>query len=134
MRGSAVRVRAAVLAAVAAVAAASLPAAAQLSCDALKGQIDARVRASGITRFTLTVVDAAASAPGKVVGSCERGARKIVYLASDGKPPPASVTGPASSAAAAAASASGHVKSPDDEPIITECRDGSISMVGICPK
>ena len=57
------------------------PARAAGNCDELLAQIDAKVRAAGVTRFTLTDVAADAAVNGKVVGTCERGSRKIVYQA-----------------------------------------------------
>jgi len=78
------------------------------NCDAIRDQIDAKIRAAGVARFSLTVVDAASSAPGRNVGSCERGSRKILYV-QEGKP----------------AAAGG---------VITECKDGSVSSNGECKK
>lgn len=77
------------------------------NCDTIRAEVDAKVRRSGVTNFTLRVVDAAAKAPGKVVGTCELGSKKILY-------------------SAASAPAGG-------ERILTECRDGSVSY-GDCPK
>lgn len=51
------------------------------NCDEIKAQIDAKVRAAGVSQFTLSVVDADDPAAGKVVGRCDRGSKKIVYLA-----------------------------------------------------
>jgi Protein of unknown function (DUF1161) len=81
------------------------------TCDEIRARIDARIRASGVAAFTLAIVDAAASAPGRSVGNCDRGAKKIVYLQS-GK-------------GSAAREAPG---------MITECRDGSVSVGGDCRK
>ncbi|WP_127999570.1 DUF1161 domain-containing protein [Piscinibacter defluvii] len=77
------------------------------NCDTLREQIDAKVRASGVSNFTLQVVDAQAKVAGKVVGSCELGTRKIVYS-----------QGPAAAASTAR---------PRDGKILTECRDGSVT-------
>jgi len=74
------------------------------TCDALRAQIDSKIRSAGVERFTLAVVEAAASAPGKVVGTCDRGAKKIVYLRGQ------------------------------DEGVLTECKDGSVSVGGRCGK
>ncbi len=69
---------------------AALPAAAaDDNCEAIRDQIEARVRGSGVQRFSLAVVDAAASAPGRVVGSCARGSRKILYTVAAGASGPA---------------------------------------------
>ena len=51
-----------------------------LSCEALKKEIAAKVEASGVKNYTLTIV-----APGevkegdKVVGSCDGGTKRIIY-------------------------------------------------------
>lgn len=79
------------------------------NCDAIRAQIDAKVRASGVADFALTVVDADAKAEGKVVGSCALGARKIVYTRT-----PGTAAAPAPTAAAGAR-------------VLTECRDGSVT-------
>jgi hypothetical protein len=91
------------------------------NCDALRQQIDDRIRAAGVAAYTVTVANAAASAPGKVVGQCAQGRRKIVYqridvadVAASGRP------------AAPAARAS--------MPVLTECKDGSVSVGGDCTK
>lgn len=68
----------------------SLPLFAHASCDAVKSDIDAKIKASGVSSFSLNVVDAdqADKSEGKVVGHCE-GSKAIVYsrgssAASDG--------------------------------------------------
>ena len=91
------------------------PAHAALACDQLRSEIEAKIISGGMTRFSLTVVDANAPATGKVVGSCEQGSRKIVYApqaAAPGAVPPAPPAG--------------------RERILTECRDGTVSMGGSC--
>ncbi len=93
------------------------------NCDAIRDQIDAKIRAAGVARFTLTVVDAAASAPGRNVGSCERGSKKIVYV-QEGKAEGAAA--PASAAPRPAARPAGGM--------VTECKDGSVSTSGDCKK
>ena len=55
------------------------PAWAAKSCDELKGEIDAKIQGHGVKSYTLDVVDAAAEAQGKVVGTCDGGKKKIVY-------------------------------------------------------
>jgi len=76
--------------------------AAPSTCDALREQIEAKIRAAGVAQFSVTVIDAAASAPGKVVGTCERGTRRIVY----------------------------HRHRGGDEGILTECKDGTVVRDG----
>lgn len=60
--------------------AAVAPAWAQKSCDELKTEIDAKLVANAVAGYTLEVVEAdKVDAQSKVVGSCEGGAKKIVY-------------------------------------------------------
>lgn len=104
-----------------ALAAACLPARAA-GCDELRQSIEARIRANGVESFTVTVVDAAASAPGKVVGTCEQQRKKLVYLRGAAvAPAPASAPAAASSARSAPA-------------VITECADGRVITQGTCKK
>ena len=89
-------------------------------CDTLRTQIEAKIRAAGVMQFSLVVVDAGAAAAGKTVGSCDRGAKKIVY---------------AQSAAAGASSPPRPAPArPTRAPILTECRDGSVSVGGDCKR
>jgi hypothetical protein len=48
-------------------------------CEELKGEIDAKIKKNGVAKFTLDIVDASAQSDGKVVGTCDGGAKKIVY-------------------------------------------------------
>lgn len=95
------------------------------NCDSIRAQIDTRIRATGVADFALTTVDTASTAPGKVVGSCALGSKKIVYLQA----------GSAAGRPAAAASATNRQPAkPGNETIITECKDGSVSRGGDCKK
>ena len=90
-------------------AVAQTPAPPSDNCDAIRTGIDARIRASGVTAFSLSVVAADARVTGKVVGTCALGTRKIVY-STDGAPPSVA---------------------PKPKPaarILTECKDGSVTM------
>jgi hypothetical protein len=49
------------------------------SCDDLKSEIDAKIKAKGASTYTLEVVATGSAAEGKVVGTCEGGTKKIVY-------------------------------------------------------
>ncbi|MDY7567287.1 DUF1161 domain-containing protein [Pseudomonas sp. RTC3] len=49
------------------------------SCDDLKSEIDAKIKAKGASTYTLEVVAKGSAADGKVVGTCERGTKEIVY-------------------------------------------------------
>jgi hypothetical protein len=105
------------------------PPPADSNCEPLQAQIDARIRASGVARFSLTTVPADAPVPGKVVGSCDRGRRKIVYLPADAAE---AATGSASRTAAPAARPPAAASRA--EPILTECKDGTVSLGGDCRK
>lgn len=48
-------------------------------CEAVKSQIEAKVKGHGVKAYTLDVIDAAGVKDQKVVGSCEGGKKKIVY-------------------------------------------------------
>ena len=48
-------------------------------CEELKAEIDAKIKKNGVSKFTLDIVDANAQSDGKVVGTCDGGAKKIVY-------------------------------------------------------
>jgi len=105
-----------------------------IGCDELRSSIDARIRATGVGNFSLSVVAASATAPGSVVGSCELGTKKIVYakgspgsasLAPDkpvAMPVPKPVPAPAAQPKAAGAA------------MITECDDGTSVTHGECKK
>ena len=49
------------------------------SCDELKGEIEAKIKKNGVDKFSLDIVEKDAQAEGKVVGTCDGGAKKIVY-------------------------------------------------------
>lgn len=80
------------------------------NCDSIRTGIDAKIRASGASGYTLAVVATDAKIDGKVVGSCERGTKKIVYA----------IGAPASA--------------PQEAPILTECKDGTVTRGGDCKK
>jgi hypothetical protein len=86
------------------------------TCEELRARIEARIAENGVSRFTVTTVDAAAPADGQVVGTCERGSKKIVYLQHSGGAGAAPATAPARRSDA----------------ILTECRDGTVSVGGNC--
>ena len=49
------------------------------SCEELKTEIDAKLKAKGVTGYTLEIKAASEVKDEKVVGSCEGGTKKIVY-------------------------------------------------------
>ncbi len=89
----------------------------QNNCDAIRAQIEAKIRGSGVVGFTLQIVEADAKLTGKVVGTCDLGTKKIVYNPSAG---PASAGTPPKA------------KAPEER-ILTECRDGTVTY-GECKK
>jgi hypothetical protein len=92
------------------------------NCEALRTQIESKIAASGVTRFTVTTVDANAEAAGQVVGSCELGSKKIVYQREGAPAPDAALPGTPSAPRAGG------------ERILTECKDGTVSVGGDCKK
>ena len=92
------------------------PASAAGNCDALRAQIEAKIAASGVANFTVTTVEAGAASgtQGKVVGTCEMGAKSIVYQQLDS--PTTSAT----------------VSRPKKDVVLTECKDGSVLANGDC--
>lgn len=89
------------------------------SCEDIRAQIDAKVRASGVNDFSLAILDADAPSSGRVVGSCELGTKKIVYERSASGQPQQQTPQQAR-------------PKPKSSPIITECKDGSVSVGGDC--
>jgi hypothetical protein len=49
------------------------------SCEELKAEITAKLDAKGISNYSLEIVDKGAAAGGKIVGTCEKGSKQIVY-------------------------------------------------------
>lgn len=96
------------------------------NCEPIRAQIDAKYRAGGIQNFSLTIVDAAASAPGKVVGSCGNGSKRILF-ATPGQPGTPAAPPPAAPPPVTAPRSAG------EKPILTECKDGTVSY-GNCKK
>jgi hypothetical protein len=105
------------------------------NCEALRAQIESKIGAAGVTRFAVLTVDADAPVSGQVVGSCELGTKKIVYQREAGPAPaPAPGSSPAPGSAPAAGPAAEPPSSPDDGPILTECKDGTVSVGGDCKR
>jgi hypothetical protein len=57
-------------------------------CEELKAEIAKKVEANGVKAYSLEIVptEKADGAEGKVVGSCEGGAKKIVYRRGEAAP------------------------------------------------
>jgi outer membrane lipoprotein-sorting protein len=49
------------------------------SCEELKAEIDAKMKANGVKSYTFHIVAANEAVEGQVVGTCEGGQKKIVY-------------------------------------------------------
>jgi hypothetical protein len=97
------------------------------TCESIRAQIDQKIRATGTADFTLTTVPAESIAAGKLVGTCDLGTKKILYTR----------VGPAGSAPAVAAAPAvkpNRAKAAGSEPMLTECKDGSMSVGGDCKK
>jgi hypothetical protein len=91
------------------------PAFGAATCEDLQKSIEARIRANGVATFAVIPVDAASSAPGQVVGTCDQGRKKLLYVRG----------------AAASASAK---QNPAASAVITECADGRVLTEGTCKK
>lgn len=48
-------------------------------CEALKADIESKLKAKGVSKYVLDIVATAEVTEGRVVGSCDGGAKKIVY-------------------------------------------------------
>ncbi|WP_372658653.1 DUF1161 domain-containing protein [Hydrogenophaga sp.] len=111
-------------------------------CEPIRAKIEANIASNGVTGFTVSTVDADAVAPGEVVGTCDNGSKKIVYargqdaaVAPTKPPTPAAAATPDKPARPAASAATGAANKPartPDHRILTECRDGTVSMGGDC--
>ncbi len=97
------------------------------TCEAIRAQIEQKIRATGTADFRLVTVPADSAAAGQLVGTCDRGAKKILYTRSG---PTAST----SAVAAAPAVKPNRAKALGNQPMLTECRDGSMSVGGDCKK
>ena len=100
-----------------------------LSCEELRAQVEAKIRSNGVTVFAVEIIEATSKPQGKVVGTCERGTKQLVY--SPGRPRTASPN--EATRAAAAASATSSAKSMPTA-VITECADGRVITTGSCKK
>jgi hypothetical protein len=97
-----------------------------LSCQELQARVEAKIRGNGVESFSVLIVEASSQASGQVVGSCERGEKKLVYI--KGKTAVSTTSPPGSTAVTSPASAA----KPKATPIITECADGRVITTGSC--
>jgi hypothetical protein len=49
------------------------------SCEELKGEIEAKLKAKGVEGYTLEIIPADQVKDQKIIGSCEGGTKKISY-------------------------------------------------------
>lgn len=111
-------------------------------CEPIRARIEAQIRDAGVAVFSVTTVEVAASVSGEVVGSCDNGTKKIVYakgVAPADPADPAAPAAPAGSPAGAVVPGAKPVlsrpsvaKPTPERGILTECRDGTVSMGGTC--
>lgn len=88
-----------------------------LTCDELKSEIDRKIQSAGVTQYSLLVTDAEQSTPGKQVGSCENGTKKITYTQTP------AATGLASNVPAPSAAKVPVLRARKDL-VVTECKEG----------
>ena len=88
-----------------------------LTCDELKSEIARKIESAGVSQYSLVVTPSEASAPGKQVGTCENGTKKITYSQVP------SATGLVSNVAAPA-TAKVPVPRPRKGAVLTECKEG----------
>lgn len=97
------------------------------NCEPLRAQIEANIAAKGTTGFALSVVAADAAVAGEVVGTCGNGTRKIVYARG---PVPSQAAAPAParppSVQPAQPARPATPQRPNQDDILTECKDGSV--------
>ncbi|MEE9911637.1 MAG: DUF1161 domain-containing protein [Deltaproteobacteria bacterium] len=55
------------------------------SCEELKTEIEAKLKAKGVKEYTLEIIPAEQVKDQKIVGSCEGGTKKISYSRQTGK-------------------------------------------------
>jgi Protein of unknown function (DUF1161) len=97
-----------------------------LSCAELQARVEAKIRGNGVESFSVEIVEATSQAPGQVVGTCERGEKKLVYI--KGKATGSAASQPRPIAGASPAPAA----KPKAAPVITECADGRVITTGNC--
>jgi len=49
-------------------------------CDTVKAEIDAKIKAKGVMNYALQIVNGPDVKEGQIVGSCDVGAKRIVYF------------------------------------------------------
>ncbi|MEZ5701350.1 MAG: DUF1161 domain-containing protein [Burkholderiaceae bacterium] len=108
------------------------------NCEPIRARIEANIASKGVSEFSVTVVDEAAPVSGEVVGQCDLGRKKIVY--ERGAPAAGAAAGvraappPAAPSAGAAADKAAPKAPSADRGILTECKDGTVTMGGDCKR
>jgi Protein of unknown function (DUF1161) len=97
-----------------------------VSCEDLRAEVESKIRSTGVAQFTVAIVEASASAPGRLVGTCDQGSRKLLYTQAK--------SAAAGTKAPAEPSPSPTRQTRKVEPILTECKDGSVSINSDCKK
>jgi hypothetical protein len=49
-------------------------------CNEVKTEIDAKIKAKGVTNYVLQIVNGPDVKEGKIVGNCDIGAKRIIYF------------------------------------------------------
>jgi hypothetical protein len=55
------------------------------SCEELKAEIEAKLKANGVEGYTLEIIPTDQVKDQKIIGSCEGGTKKISYSRNNGK-------------------------------------------------
>ena len=58
---------------------AAVPSYAKVSCETLIAKIEAKLASKGVTKFTLLSIPKDEATDLRVIGTCEGGAKKIIY-------------------------------------------------------
>jgi Protein of unknown function (DUF1161) len=58
---------------------ATVPAYAKASCETLIAEIEAKLASKGVTKFTLLIIPKDEATDSREVGTCDGGAKKIIY-------------------------------------------------------
>lgn len=108
-----------------------------IGCDELRSSVADKLARGGLPKVAIAIVDAADRRPGRVLGSCENGTRKLLQVAADASPRPGQ-----QAALPAAAVAAAQAPRPDapparkpvrkDDAMLVECVDGDRITDGPC--
>jgi Protein of unknown function (DUF1161) len=112
------------------------------SCEAIQASIRAKIEAKNagtrLSTFSLKAIDKDEPSSGRIVGSCDNGAKRILYTANGlatagvGMGAGEVVAAKVDSAVQSDMAAPLRVKKPKTGAVLTECRDGSTPVKGEC--